>query len=137
MQQIGIFQLFEIVVNGFIVNGTTLGFQVIRNRLGRKRVADILKRVFDDALQLVDFLDLIPTDNIRENSGIINVPDDRINFVLRICLQVCGGKTAQTNIVGKLSFRIAECGVLLFECQIFAERQRIDAESNISSREVG
>ena len=29
---------------------------------------------------------LIPTDNIRENSGIINVPDDRVNFVRRICL---------------------------------------------------
>ena len=49
MQQIGIFQLFEIAVNGFIVNGTTLGFQVIRNRLGRKRVADII------IFKIVDF----------------------------------------------------------------------------------
>ena len=124
MQQIGIFRLFEIAVNGFIVNGTTLGLQVIRNRLGRKCVADILKRVFDDALQLVDFLDLIPTDNIKENSGIINVPDDRVNFVRRICLQVCGRKTAQTNVVGKFGFRIGECSVLLFERQVLARLQQ-------------
>ena len=99
-------------------------FSIICDGLRRKCVADILKRVFDDALQLVDFLDLIPTDNIRENSGIINVPDDRVNFVRRICLQVCGRKTAQTNVVGKFGFRIAECSVLLFERQVLARIQQ-------------
>ena len=64
VKQICLFQLFQITVNRFIVKGAALCFQVVRNRLCRKGVADIVEGIFDNALQLVDFSDLISFYNV-------------------------------------------------------------------------
>ena len=67
VEQICLLQLFKIAVNRLVVKGTALRFQVVRNRLCRKGIADIMEGVFYDTLQLVDLPDLISPYNIREN----------------------------------------------------------------------
>ena len=64
VKQICLFQLFQIAVNCFVIKGAPLCFQIICNRLCRKGVADIIKGIFDNALQLVDFPDLISLYNV-------------------------------------------------------------------------
>ena len=46
MQQIGFLKFFKIAVHCFVVKRSVLCFQVVRNRLGRERVANIVECIF-------------------------------------------------------------------------------------------
>lgn len=60
------FQLFQIAVNRFVVEGSPFCFQVICNGLGGKGVTDIAECVLYNTLQLVDLPNLISFYNIRK-----------------------------------------------------------------------
>ena len=64
-----------------VVEGSPFCFQVICNGLGGKGVADIIECVFYDTLQLVDLPNLISLYNIREDRGIVYIPDNRVDSV--------------------------------------------------------
>ena len=105
------FQLLQVAVNRFIVQCTVLRFKVIRNGFCRKGVAHIVECVFDHSFQLINLSHLIALDNIRENSGVIDIPHYGIDLILRILLQVSCRKTAQAHIVGKLRLRLSHFGI--------------------------
>ena len=137
VKQICLFQLFQIAVNRFVVEGSPFCFQVICNGLGGKGVADIIECVFYDTLQLVDLPNLISLYNIREDRGIVYIPDNRVDFILRIRLQMRCRKSSQANIIGKFCFRLPNIGEFAFEHQIFAKRQGKNAEGNVSASKIG
>ena len=76
-------------------------------------------------------------DNIREDRGVVNIPHDGVDLVLRVLLQVRCRETAQAHIVGKLGFRLSNLSILAFEHQVLAKGQGKDAERYISSRQIG
>lgn len=57
-------------------------------------------------LKLINFPHLIALYNVREDCGIVDVPDDGV--LLGICLQVCCRKATQARIIGKLDFEIID-----------------------------
>ena len=76
-------------------------------------------------------------DNIREDRGVVNIPYDGVDLVLRVLLQMRCRETAQTHIVGKLRFRLSHLGILTFKHQVLAKGQGEDAERYIPSRQIG
>ena len=137
MKQVRLLQLLQITVNCFIVQRTVFRFQVIRNGLCREGIAHIVEGILDHSFQLVDLPHLIALDNIREDRGVVNIPHDGVDLVLRELLQMRCRETAQAHIVSKLCLRLSNLGILAFEHQVFAKGQGEDAEGHISSRQIG
>ena len=137
MKQIGFLQLLQVAVNRFVVQRTVLRFQIIRNGFCREGVAHIVEGVLDHSFQLVDLPHLIALDNIREDRGVVNIPHDGVDLVLRELLQMRCRETAQAHIISKLCLRLSNPGILTFEHQVFAKGQGEDAERHIPSRQIG
>ena len=136
MQQVRLFELLQVVVNCFVVQRMMLRFQIVGNGLRGEGVADVVEGVFDDTFQLVDFSDLTAADDVGKNCGIVNIAHDGVDFLLRIGLQVRRRKSAETDIVRQLCFCVADGRILPLEHQIFAERQRENAEGDIPPGQV-
>ena len=90
-------------------------FQIVGNRLRGKGVTHILKSIFDDSLQLVNFPNLIPLYNIGKDCRVIDIADDCIDLAFAICAQMRCRKTTQTNIICQLYAVVFQWGVLLLE----------------------
>ena len=99
VKQVSLLQLFQIAVYGFVIQRTMLCFQIVGDGLGREGVAHIVEGVLHHPLQLIDFPNLIPPYNVGENRGVINVPDNGVNLVLGVALQMSSGKAAKANVV--------------------------------------
>ena len=136
MKEICFLQLFQIAVHRFIVDRTMLWFQIIRNWFCREWISHIRKCVPNHPFQLVDLANLVSLYDIRENRGIIDISDNRINLILWILSQVRCREAAQADIVCQFSMDILYLCILLFKFQIFLKRKRIDTEGNISSGQV-
>ena len=137
MKQVRLLQLLQITVNCFVVQCTVFRFQVIRNGLCREGISHIVEGVLDHSFQLVDLPHLIALNNIRKDRGVVNIPHDGVDLVLRKLLQMCCRETAQAYIVGKLRLRLSHLGILAFKHQVLAKGQSEDAERYISSRQIG
>ena len=137
MKQIRLLQLLQITVNCFVVQCTVFRFQVIRNGLCREGIAHIVEGVLDHSFQLVDLSHLIALDNIREDRGVVNIPHDGVDLVLRELLQMRCRETTQAYIARKLRLRLSNIGIMAFEHQVLAKGQSEDAERYISSRQIG
>lgn len=120
----------------FIVQCPLFRLQIIGDGVGREGVPHILEGVLPHTLQLVDLPDLIALDNIREDDGIVDVPNDGVNLVLSVALQMCGSETAQTDVMCQLSFPVLQRRVLTLECQILTKGQRVDPEGHIPAGKI-
>ena len=76
-------------------------------------------------------------DNVGKNRGVIDIPHDGVDLVLRELLQMRCRETAQAHIVSKLCLRLSNLGILAFEHQVLVKGQSEDAERYISSRQIG
>ena len=114
-----------------------LRLQIVRDRLGREGIADIVKRIPHDPFQLIELAHLIPPYNVRKNRGIVDVSNGRVDFILPVGAQMRGRKAAQTNVAGKLNMDVANLRISAFKRQILPEGERINAESDIPSCQIG
>ena len=137
MKQIRLLQLLQVAVDRFVVQRTVLRFQIIRNGFCGEGIAHIVEGVLDHSFQLINLPHLIALDNIREDRGVVNIPHDGVDLVLRELLQMCCRETAQAHEVCKLCLRLSNLGILAFEHQVLAKGQGEDAERHIPSRQIG
>ena len=69
---------------------------------------------------------LISLYNIREDRGIVYIPDNRVDFILRIRLQMRCRKSSQANIIGKFCFRLPNIGeYLMFKSKLSSQLSKI------------
>lgn len=66
MEDIGAFQLAEIVINRFVINGSIFAFQTFGNRSDKESPSSVVKNELHNALQLIQLANLIASYNIRK-----------------------------------------------------------------------
>ena len=119
MQQVRPLQLVQIAVDRLHIQLALLTFQVFGYGQRRKRLPHVVQRVFDHALQLVHFANLIALYNVRKNGGVINVPDNRVCFFLRKVLYMHRREPTIAQVAGKFRIPVAHRAVGFAKLQVF------------------
>ena len=125
----------QVVVDALYRDLAVLTFQKGRNRIGGKGLAHIFDDEFHHTIKNILLIDAVTLHDIAGDHGVVDAVDDLIGVLRVILAQGDDGEPAKPNIFLQ-QFLLGQC-VASFEVQVLAERQGVDGDRNIATRQIG
>ena len=112
-----------------------LTFQKGRDRIGGKGLAHIFDDEFHHTVKKILLVDAVTLQNVAGDHGVVDAVNDLIGVLRVIFTQRYYGEATKADIF--LQQLLSGQRTVSFEVQILAERQGVDGDRHIASRQIG
>jgi hypothetical protein len=137
VQDKGFFKQGEIGVDRLNIKFSLLTFEIVRDGLCRECLAHVIKGKLDNPLQKFNLPDIAPLNNIFEDCGVVYVLNNGVYLIIGVFAQMGCRKPACSEIGSQLLTGFSRGSIGALEVQILHERQRLNANGDVTPCEVG